>query len=697
MDDATRAMLSPRRIAIVGASSRPGSFGERLVHEVDSSTADLEVFLVHPTASEIGGRPVVASLDEIDGPVDLVLLGVSDRIVEDELRRAARRGDRSAVIYSSLFEPDDPTSTALRDRITSIATEAEMALCGAGCMGFVNPVAGVRAVGYVERADLPVGPVAMITHSGSVFSAMLRTRRQLGFSLVVSAGQELVTGAASYLEYALEQEETRVVCLFLETMRNPDHLRRALLQASAQDVAVVALTVGASEAGRSMVAAHSGALAGGDGAWEALFEATGVCRVGDLDQLLDTVELFASPRRARPRRPGSGMASVHDSGGERTLVVDVASDLGVPFAQIAPSTTDRLAGLLDTGLRAENPLDVWGTGSDTETLFTETLLTMAEDDAVDFAVLALDFVAEYDGDTSYLDAARAVQERTTTPVAVLANVGSALDEPTAIELRRAGIPVLEGTRSGLVAIRHFLEFPDRPRTSRPTLGIDDARQARWRDRLTKGPLHGPEGFALLAEYGIPVLSVRAAASGDEACAVAHEIGFPVVMKTDVAGVEHKSDVGGVVLDLATPEQVLTAYDDLARRLGPEVIVSAQATAGVELSLGIVRDPHLGPLVVIASGGVFLEILGDRVVRLPPVDATAARAALLALRAAPLLAGARGAAPCDLEAIVAAIEGLSAMALELGDLLDALDVNPLRCTPSGCVALDVLVETATQSA
>ena len=215
----------------------------------------------------------------------------------------------------------------------------------------------------------PGGPVALITHSGSVFSALLRTRRHLGFTLAVSSGQELVTTTASYLEYALSRDETRVVGLLLETMREPDLLRTALGRAADRDVTVVALTVGRSEKGRAMVAAHSGALAGDDGAWEALFDAYGVIRVGDLDEMADTLELFAAGRRAPGRTGGGGIATVHDSGAERALVVDVAASVGVPFAPISDPTRRRLAALLDPGLVPGNPLDVWGTGSDTEGLF----------------------------------------------------------------------------------------------------------------------------------------------------------------------------------------------------------------------------------------------------------------------------------------------------------------------------------------
>jgi acyl-CoA synthetase (NDP forming) len=686
---AVRAMLEPRRVAVVGASERPGSFGDRLVSQLARSSAPLEVHLVNPRYDTVHGLPCVPSLEEIDGPVDLVLMGVPDAVVEAQLVAAARRGDRSAVLYGSLFDRDRPTDDGLRRRVASIARSAGMAVCGGGCMGFVNVAAGVRAVGYVERDTLPHGPVAFISHSGSVFSAVMRTRRHLGFTLVVSSGQELVTTTASYLEYVLEAGETRVVGLLLETLRDPDLMRACLARCAEEGVTVVALTVGGSETGRAMVAAHSGTLAGADGAWEALFDAYGVVRVGDLDELTDTIELFAAGRTVAAG--GRGIATVHDSGAERAMVADVAESVGVPFAPLGDDTNHRLRALLDPGLIPGNPLDVWGTGADTEELFGGCLAAMAEDDAVSAVALAVDLVVEYDGDQSYPNAVIAAAATTTKPVVVLSNLGSALDAEAADRIRAAGVPVLEGTRSGLGALRHLLHHPGRRTSSAPPVDLDPERRRAWRRRLANGPLSGTDSFALLHAYGIPTPRSRQVSSPDEAAAAARDIGFPVVMKTDEPSISHKSDVGGVALGVTSAEAAASTYRDLATRLGSRVVVSATAPEGVELALGVVRDPDLGPLVVMGAGGVLVEVLADRVVRLAPLDEEQALAGLARLRASALLDGVRGAEPTDRHAVARAVVALSHMAVDLVDALEALDVNPLRCGPWGCMALDVLFE------
>jgi acyl-CoA synthetase (NDP forming) len=662
---------------------------------IEASRSRARVHLVNPRYPEVDGRPCLPSLAAIGEPVDLVLLGVGDHAVAAELEAAAAAGARSAVVFGSAH------AAGLRDRLRSVAATAGMALCGGGCMGFVNLRTGLRALGYLERDPIPAGPVSLVTHSGSVFSTLLRTRRAIGFRLAVSSGQELVTGTADYLEYVLDHDGEPagdgVVALVLETVRSPDRLRGRLRRAADLDVPVVLLPVGRSAAGSRLVTAHSGAIAGADGAWEALADESGALVVRDLAELTDTLELLALSRRRRPRRapagPPPGLAAVHDSGAERALTADLAQELEVPVAAIGPATRDRLAAVLESGLEAGNPLDVWGTGANPAALLRECLGAMASDPAVGVTVLAVDLVPEYDGDTSYphavLAAAADARDAGHGPVAVLAGVASAVDDGTARRLRAAGVAVLEGTRSGLVALRHLLQWGAAPHPPVAPV-VDAARQARWRTRLSR-PLSGADAFALLADYGVGVVPTRSAADADAAAAAAADLGYPVVLKTDEPGVAHKSDVGGVVLGLADEAAVRAAHAGLAARLGPRVLVAATAPPGVEVSVGVVRDPMLGPLLVLGAGGTLVELLADAVVALPPVSDAHARRLLDRLRIAPLLAGFRGAPAADVAALARCVAGVAQLAVELGDRLGALEVNPVLASPSGAVAVDVLVE------
>jgi acyl-CoA synthetase (NDP forming) len=623
---------------------------------------------------------------------------------------------RSAVIFGSAVDPVAeataqlgsgvlPDSAAemcngalrnsgvrLRMRLATLARDADLPVCGAGCMGFVNVARGLRAIGYTEPDPLPSGPVALVTHSGSVFSALLRTRRAFGFTLAVSSGQELVTSAAAYARYALSLPETRVLALVLEAIRDAPALRSVLADAAARDIPVLLLAAGTSAVSRSLVAAHSGALAAGDGAWQALAAAYGVHRVSDLAELADTLELFTLARR--PAGAGRGLATVHDSGFERAHTADVAAAVGVPFAPLTTETRQRLAAVLDPGLEPGNPLDVWGTGRDPEALFTETLSALADNPGTGAVALAVDLVPEYDGDESYRTALLAAAAATAKPVCVLASIPAAIDQPAAARLRAAGIPVLESTRTGLLALRHLLTHGTTIPISSASPAGDEARRARWRARLAASPLSGAGLFDLLRDYGIPVVRAAAAASLDGARAAAEAVGYPVAVKTDAPGIAHKSDVGGVRLNVTSRAELDVAYAGLTARLGPEVTVTEMAVPGVELILGMTRDPALGPLIVLGAGGVLAEYLAENVVALPPLTASAASELIASQRFAELLNGFRGQPPADLNAIAEAVAAFSVLVTDLGDELAAFDINPLICGPNGPVAVDALVVPAT---
>ncbi len=665
-------MLGARTVAVVGASARPDSFGARMVFEAQRGSA--QVHLVNPRYERIGSRVCLPSLAALDDSPDLVLLGVPDAALAEQLSAAAEIGARSAVLFGSAH------SDGLRDTVRTIADQAGMAVCGAGCMGFVNNALGVRALGYLEPDPVAAGNVSLVTHSGSAFSTLLRSHRGFGFRLAVSSGQELVTDTADYVSYALDDPGTRLIALLLETPRAAPRLQAALRRAAEQDVPVVILTVGGSPQGRAMVAAHSGALAGDAAGWAAFCAATGAVRVTDLAEFTDTVELFAASRRAKVK---GGVATVHDSGAERALCADLAHDLGVPFADLNASTLASISDVLDDGLVATNPLDVWGTGADTRALFGACLRVISDDDAVAVTALAVDLVTEYDGDTAYPDAVLDIAAHTDAPLAVMASVPSAIDPVVAQHLRDNGIPVLESTRSGLAALGHLASWPRERPVAADVVNVE--RQQRWTDRLASGAVRA---FDLLADYGVPVVQSRSAHSLSETLAAADEIGYPVALKT--LGAAHKSDVGGVVLGLTDGAALSTAYAAMSDALGPAVSVDTMAGAGVEISVGFVRDPAFGPLIVVAAGGVLVELLADRVVACPPLARPQARSLLDGLRIRPLLDGWRGSPAVDVDGLVDVIVGFSDMATELSDVLDAVEANPVIVSPSGIIAVDGLV-------
>jgi acyl-CoA synthetase (NDP forming) len=682
-------MLEARSVAVVGASVREGSVGNQSVVELVEGGFDGRIVPVNPKYEEILGLPCLGSVSEIAEPVDLVILAVSNALLEEQLRTSAEAGAGSAVIFASGFEEPRDGVPPLTERLAAIARDADMAICGGNCMGFANLERHVRALGFYEPKDAPVGGVTFLSHSGSAFSAMIHNDRALGLNLAVSAGQEFVTTVADYLAYALGLESTKAVGLFIETVRDPDGFRSALALANARDIPVVALKVGREERTRELVAAHSGALAGEDGAYEALFDLYGVSRVESLDEMADTLALFAAGRRAGP----GALASVHDSGGERALLVDAAASVGVPLAEISDETSKRMEALLDPGLPPVNPLDFWGTGRDSHEIITGCVRALLDDPAVAALGFSVDLTSEEHPEMGYIAMARETFHETAKPFAMLSNFSSGIDRSDAKLLDGDGIPVLEGTLTGLFAFKHLFAYRDFRARASVSGGspVSDEVRERWVARLSTGePFDELEGLALLADYGIPVVESVRAETLEEAIAAAERIGFPVAVKTAAQGVQHKSDVGGVRLGIDDSPSLEDAYGDFERRLGPHVTVSKMALPGVEIALGIVRDPQFGPLVLVGAGGVLVEVLKDRRLAMPPLDELRARSMVDRLEVRPLLEGVRGQSPADVDALIGAIVGLSWLAYDLGDRLEALDANPLICSPNGCVAVDALV-------
>ena len=689
---ALERMLEARSVAVVGASVKEGSLGRQMMVELLRGRYGGAVYPVNPGYDEVLGHRCYPSIADVPEPVDLAILGVANQRIEQALRDAVAAGSRSAVTFSSLYEaePPEPGMPLLGERVASIARDAGIAMCGGNGMGFLNLEANLRATGFATPDHIRGGHVAFVSHSGSAFAALSFNDRGIGFNVIVSSGHELVTDVADYMEHALGLASTRVIALLIETVRRPGAFRDALAHAVERDIPVIALKVGRTERSKSMVVAHSGALAGEDGAFEALFDAYGVLRLTTLDEMADAMELFSNPRRVTT---GGGIASIHDSGGERALLVDLAADLGVPFAGISEATTDRIQAALDPGLEAANPLDAWGTGIDADRIFIECFRALHDDPETAALAFVVDMTRQGEPhDEGYLHVAREVFSSTTKPFCILSNLASAVANDEAVLLRDQGIPVLEGTTSGLAALKHLLAYRDghtRPPVVPPE-PVSDAVRERWRARLASGGVSELEGLALLADYGVPTTEVRGAMSADEAIAAAEEVGWPVALKTAATGVHHKSDVGGVALGLSDADALRTAYEDVASRLGPQVVVARITPPGIELALGVVRDPQFGPLVLVAAGGVLVEILHDRRLAIPPLDVTRARALIDRLRVRSLLDGVRGAPPADVDALAHAVSRLSVLAADLGEHLDALDVNPVIVTPDGCVAVDALV-------
>lgn len=692
--------MAPQSIALVGASAREGTFGNGMIHSCLTADYEGDVFLVNPRYDEIEGLACYPTIADIPRTVDLAVLCVANERLEATLGDAIASGTGAAAIFAScnMDETDAMDETGgglvLTERLTAMARETAMPICGGNSMGFYNAASRTH-VSIGNRDRWPDGDVAMISQSGSVAIAMTAIAGRVNWNMLVSSGQELTVTAADYLDYALEMPSTRAVGAFLETVRDPESFIAALEKAATRDIPVVIVKVGRTEVSAKFAATHSGAIAGSDAAYGAVFDRYGVLRVDDMDELIATLQLVSRPRRAGL----GGVASIHDSGGERELLADIADSVGLPLADISETTKARLAERLEYGLEPGNPLDAWGTGNDYEGIFRHCFEALVEDPDTAVALWVADIDDRSEEHVIYCNAALDIASRTDKPIALVALAGNTENRGLTERMINTEVPVLKGGRPSMVAVRRLLDMRDfRNRsTLPPPAAPDDTIIERWRQRLTGGgALDEAEGLDLLGDFGIGVTPTLVIENREAAMEAAVALGYPVALKTAMAGIQHKSDVGGVALGLRDEAAVAAAYDDIGGRLGPRCLVAPMASKGVELALGIIIDEQFGPIVMAGAGGVLVEHLDDSRCALAPFGEVEAHRLLDGLKLRHLLDGARGAAPTDVDALAATIAKLSVLASSLADCLGELDANPIIAGPNGSIAVDALVVPAVKS-
>jgi acyl-CoA synthetase (NDP forming) len=680
-------LLAPESIALVGASPKFESVGNGMIRALREGAFGGRLYLVNPNYREIDGLPCYPDLQALPETVDHAVLGVANARIEAQLAEAIRHGARAATIFASCYLADD-RDPPLTKRLAAMAKAAGLQICGGNGMGFYSLEHGLRVCGFPPPSWLDHGHIALISHSGSAFSGLCHTDRRFRYSLAVSAGQELTTTVADYLDYALDMPSTRVVGLFLETVRDPTGFVAALEKANARDIPVVVVKVGRTAESAALALSHSGALAGNHAAYQAVFDRFGVIEVDDLDALANSLLLFAEARRVGR----GGLATIHDSGGLRELALDLAVAHDVPYARINDATKQKLAARLEYGLEPTNPLDAWGTGHDYESIFTDCLQALVDDPGTAVAVLCAETRSGFTLHESYARIVQAVAACSDKPVLMSNNFAAIGNDDLAVRCTRSGTPVLVGLAPMMTAVRAAFDYRDfraRPplRPAAPPAGA----RARWAERLRcGGALDEAEGLSLLADYGVPTLPHRIVEGAAAAEASARRFGYPVVLKTAMSGILHKSDVRGVELNLSDASALRRAYDDLARRLGPRVLVMPMAGQGTELAFGALDDPQFGPIVMIGAGGILIELVGDRRFAVSPFDATFARRMIDRLRARPLLDGRRGLPPANIDALAEAFARFSVMATDLAGLFQEIDINPVLCSADGAVALDALV-------
>jgi acyl-CoA synthetase (NDP forming) len=598
------------------------------------------------------------------------------------LEDLAADGVGGFFIPSRAYDRERASQSVIPERLSAIARAGGLAICGHNCMGFVNVREKLTMTFSVPAMDAAPGGVCIVSQSGSTWSGIVGSQRDVAFDAVVSAGGEIATGIADYVEYFLAQPETRVIGLVVETIREPERFIHVLQLAEKRGVPVVGLFLGLSDAGARFTAAHSGGLSSPRQVLDAISRQHGLIVTKNLDEFLDCIEVFRTPRVPSGRHA----AIVSDSGGERQLIADVSTRAGLSLAAFRPATSAALVEALDPGMVVGNPIDCYGDG---ELLMAETGTIAAQDEGVGLVAVGTNLVhgRKFLDETS--DACVAISEATAKPVVVFGNISTTVSRDGARRLRSRGLPVLMGTETACYATAQFLAWHDRrkPNTSAARDPKEKAVPA-WPAGMLE-QLRPEAAFALLADLGLPVAPFAVADDAAGAAREAARLGYPLVLKTANPAIAHKTEMGGVKVNLRDEAELLRAYDEIARNCGPRVMLQAFTPADFELIVGMYRDPRFGAVLTVGLGGIFTEILKDSVSLLPSLSRADLEAALATLRGRALLEGARGKAGVSIDALYDVVKTVAEIALR-NPGITGLDLNPIIVRSGRMTIVDALI-------
>jgi len=694
-EDRLTSLFRPRSVALVGASDK-STFSVLAYRNLVEFGFGERTYLVNRRGAETHGQPTVTSCAQIGEPVDLAYLMVPQAGMLEALDDAAAAGIGNACVLSAGYAEAGEAGRAAQAELVRHAAGLGMVLLGPNHLGFANFTDGVPVCSIPELPRVP-GPVALLSQSGASSSAMLDFARMVnvGLSYLVTLGNEAMITAGHVLDFLVDDPGTKAVAVFMETVRDPETFHRAARRAAGAGKAIVVLKAGSSVLSARTAAAHTGALVGDDRVIDAVFADLGVIRVDSIEDMLITAGAAAA--LGRLERPGIGIVSI--SGGACDIVADRAEDLGGALPELAPATRDALAEIMPAYGTVQNPLDVTGAAVIDPTIFTRAVEVMSGDPSVGVVGIVnslpwIDTGRPYMGQM-FVDAIGAGMRAASCPTAYINQVLQPVTGYTRATMEHGGVPyVIPGLRQAVVALSNVAWWseaahtPDAVPAPEPVpVPPPGQRRGKWSEHAAR---------TLLSNAGIPVVPARLAGSADEAVKAAADLGGPLAVKLASADVLHKSDIGGVRLDVPPDEDAVRAAYQAVIAAAPAgarvdgVLISPMRRGGTELLVGVVPDPQWGPVLAVAIGGLFVEVLQDSALAPLPVTPGQAGRLLDRLRGRAVLDGARGAPPADRAALTAVIARIGDLALALADDLQSLEVNPLLAAGARIEALDAVV-------
>lgn len=693
----------PRSIALVGATDN-SRWSVYTYENLKNFAFPGPIYLVNPNREMVHGTPALKSLREIADSVELAFIMVPTRHVFSVVEEAAAVGITRFVVLTSGFSEMGTEGARLERELLAYAREHALTILGPNGNGFINITDRITPYGLPIAPPMSAGPVGVVLQSGALASAVLSFAQAhaIGLSLLVSMGNESMISVTDVVDYLLEDDNTRSIALFLESIRHPSELRRVAAKARARQKPIVALKIGRSAASSRTALAHTGALVGNDDVNDAVFRQLGILRVHSLEDLLTTAALagYSGPL------PGRRLGVVTPSGGACDILADLAEEAGIALPDFAPETVARLHEILPPFSTPHNPLDVTGYVVVDGTLQQRALEVVVNDPNIDVVL----YLSSADGSRAatpavlattleQYDRLAAIVRASPHPVILITNTCLDLQAVARAVVERTGLHFVAGLEHGMHALRQLLWWSELMRAS--------PERTQQEETLPPAP-PGLSTFAgiwsearartLLQEAGIPVIPGILVASAQEAASAARALGFPVALKIQSTAIAHKTDVGGVALNLSSEDAVRSEFAALLGRVRAScpgadiegVLVTPMRSGGTDLLVSVMRDPLWGQILTLGLGGIWTEALKDTAVRVLPVRRDEIEVMLGELRGATILRGGRGRAPVDIQALCDVIYRITQFARTLAPRLDVLEINPLWIGPGSIEVLDALL-------
>ncbi len=697
------AMLHPRNIVLVGATDKPGNYAERIWNNLIKYNYRGGLFPINSKRETIWGVPCYKDFASLPQKPDHVLVLVPARFAVQVIRDAAAAGARSATIVTSGFsELQDEDSQRLAVELQQAIHETGMAVTGPNCLGNLSASENLFTNIDDRIVTMEPGKVAIAGQSGAIVMAIRQALedRGVGVGYMVTTGNEAGLETPDLMAYFAADPQIRVIVVYLEGVRNTKAFRDACKAARAAGKPVIALKLGASEGGRAAAMAHTGALAGSIETFDAISAREGVIRVRGLDELIETAECFA--HAAVPK--GNRLAAVTLSGGKRGLLLDAFYSAGLSFAPLKQDAHDKLAKMLGPGSIVGNPLDAGFAAVVDPSVYMQSIKIMIDDPDTDIVIIDAELPkAPHELRERNLRIVNEMAGRGGKPVIYISAMSIGFTEFTkALRKSLPNITVMQGMDRAVTAIKSLIEYASLRKEVPDIVSSSKAAARKMLDRALKeakgAALDEVASKALLKAYGIPVSQEAIAQTAAEAVKIAKKIGFPVVAKVVSADILHKSDIGGVVLNLNSAVEVKKAFGDITARVKrlkgkPKlegILIAQQVKADLELVVGASLDAEMGPVVLFGTGGVDIELMKDVALAGAPLDAAEAKALIARTKAGVKIKGYRGKPALHEASAVKALIGLSNLIADAGNRIASIDVNPFLINPKTGVAVDALI-------